>query len=639
MAEGQLPSADRLVAGALSGNDAPQNSGVAPAPPPAANIFAIDIGRAEHREAAYAQWQLDRLLEAIAGLPRAYLANLAGCMLEDTPIIPGLTEEQRRARRRLAITIQVCAARHNSPNGIFDASARADLVRAMQEVTSDSLNVGSEPLAFHPGYAMNVVVPGDRSLLVLAHLVASGELTLGINRQIAQRLIESAAASPSTAVRPCGQNTGKDGATSSDSQDQVAFSSFLADSVEACEAQKSAYLSRLRVRSMEEQATDELRALPAPEAVTRLTQANLALIEEVRREIGTLRSLRADQLSQEIWAWFRDKQRNLAELTAHCERGIKVSRQNIKAVQIARRQGAFDEATGRNKLALDRRNLDLATAVRQRIETIRRQVANALDNRPLPAGFQLPSALVERALRAQTACRSRLQAGQVAELDASHQRRLQELSHRLGARVRRLRAISCEAHSDDVLWIYLEKLALRAEELADIGEQIAADEASVDAQADSSTVKRRPAMQELPVAPPKAIEEPTASKDELENVIAALTVHLPSRPPPARGLDDSWIDERFARGTFASSRDSAWYHFRKHGRHETGETLPQYIGAAQRAREQFTGLVERSMSQPGELLRLVDTRETYLLFTAEGKIVSYRDRRPATKVAKNPEPT
>ncbi|RYE98039.1 MAG: hypothetical protein EOO78_17535 [Oxalobacteraceae bacterium] len=57
-----------------------------------------------------------------------------------------------------------------------------------------------------------------------------------------------------------------------------------------------------------------------------------------------------------------------------------------------------------------------------------------------------------------------------------------------------------------------------------------------------------------------------------------------------------------------------------------GSSLRRYVERALAARSQHTYLVVRRMTNTSSLLRLVDDEQTFLLFSPEGKIVSYCDR-------------
>ena len=644
------PPASRLVVRQSFTDSAARAEGPSPVLPPAFCEILKRGGDIERKSRAHHEWEIERTIEALCEMPRAYLADIAKSMLQDSRLGSIYTDEQREARRRLAITIKVCAARHPGPNGVFDPPARSDLVEAMRAATVESLNRRSRHPAFHPFFVMNVVVPVNRSIKILAHLVASGDLDLGIDKQVARFLARDAAALESSNVT---KDEGPDGqgAASSSSQVEIAFSSLLVESIEARESQKNAFVARLRARVVEEQVTDELRAKPGHQAPTLLCEANLALIETVRRQIEQLRSMSTEQLSEQDRVWFRGQHRNLSALAAMCRDGIASSRRNLRSERAAARQGLFDEAAAAVSSTVASRNLVNATECRQRIETIKRQVANAIEMRPLPAGFQVPSVLIDWASRAQEACRAQRVAAKAVGGDAGHERKVLDLSRRLGGHIRRLKAIDLEARSADILWVYLEALAARAEELAEAGEKIALDLKLAEALAHLVTARQavseeaaaqhvqaalleeaqHEAAEQAPAAEgsKEAHEEVTNQDLDLSAAASAGASVSGQLPRLAGGAvpSESWIEARFARGTFPSARASALYHFRKHGQHTTGQTLVQYIEGAQRACAQFTGLVERSMSRPGEFLRLVDSRDTYLLFTKQGRIVSYRDRR------------
>ena len=98
---------------------------------------------------------------------------------------------------------------------------------------------------------------------------------------------------------------------------------------------------------------------------------------------------------------------------------------------------------------------------------------------------------------------------------------------------------------------------------------------------------------------------------------------LAAPSPALRAL----VDATFDPGTFASAWRSACYHYLKHAAHLEGASLGAYIERALQVVDSDPGfIVCRRISRSHELLRLVDTPQTYLVYASDGRIVTYRDR-------------
>lgn len=97
-----------------------------------------------------------------------------------------------------------------------------------------------------------------------------------------------------------------------------------------------------------------------------------------------------------------------------------------------------------------------------------------------------------------------------------------------------------------------------------------------------------------------------------------------ARPHPE--ISAEVVEAFWDRGTFRSRHESACYHFRKHAR-GLGVSFCAYTQQARQAMGLWDGFtVTRSLSDPNRLLRIVSQADCYLVFSADGRILSFRNR-------------
>ncbi|RYF10087.1 MAG: hypothetical protein EOO40_05775 [Deltaproteobacteria bacterium] len=193
------------------------------------------------------------------------------------------------------------------------------------------------------------------------------------------------------------------------------------------------------------------------------------------------------------------------------------------------------------------------------------------------------------------------------------------------------------SRADDTSWKQIEYIISRAELLRSLQQQLhglrpqlrrLAKKAR--GAADNGDFPRSPDVQV-----PQADEAQPA--DPARSCTPTLLQPLFAAPPDGRGQSlHAFVEMHFDCGTFASAWDSAVYHFNKHARATAGMTLRKYIEQALAARSEHDYLLSRRLSDSNAFLKMVDSPQTFLLFSEAGRIVSYRNRAAAKGYEQGP---